>query len=67
MKNLTLISRKAKDGKLFTASITNYGEGSFKAWAIDNDTCFTFRTKKEAETNARLVLKNMVENYNDTH
>lgn len=64
---VTLISRKAKDGKIFTVSVFNYGEGSKKEYRIDGNNDFVFSTKAKAVENATLVVKNMVENYNDTH
>lgn len=60
---VTLISRKAKDGKIFTVSVFNYGEGSEKEWRIDGNDDFFFATKAHAVKNARLVVANMVEDY----
>jgi len=59
----TLISRKAKDGKIFVVSVFNYGEGSEKEYRIDGNGDFTFLTKAHAVKNARLVVANMVEDY----
>jgi len=53
------IRRTAKDGKLFTITVG----GETNEWMIDWDNSFTFRTKAEAVKNARLVLKNQVEDY----
>ena len=62
MTKTTTITRKAKDGKLFSSVISEIGLGS-KEWCINFDNDFTWNTRKECEKAARNQLKNIVEDY----
>lgn len=59
----TRLSKKAKDGEVFTTVVDFVDYETGREWMIDYDNSFTFKTKKQTMELAKLRLNNMVEDY----
>ncbi len=59
----TTLTIKTANGKKITVLVGFIDFENGREWMINNDDSFTFSTKEQAVKNARILLQNMVNDY----